>query len=125
MRICGRRGRGNLGYVNAYLMCSKPRINDPVRFYVDTGASHTTIADRDAARLGLDYSQLEESQIPVIGIGCTSIKNHLLRKVMLAFRVSRDSFHIERLPMVTVLKHEPQNDKEKRDCRPATEFIGC
>jgi len=51
------RGRGELGYVNAYLMCSDPEINDPIRLYVDTGASRTTIADRDAIRLGLDYSR--------------------------------------------------------------------
>ena len=57
MRICGLRGRGELGYVNAYLMCSDPEINDPIRLYVDTGASRTTIADRDAIRLGLDYSR--------------------------------------------------------------------
>ena len=66
MRIYGGRGRSNLGYVNAYLMCNRPRINDPIRLYVDTGASRTTIADRDAIRLGLNYEQLEKSQAPVM-----------------------------------------------------------
>jgi hypothetical protein len=113
LRIYGGRGRGNLGYVTAYLMCSNPVINNPVRFYVDTGASRTTIADRDTARLDLDYSQLEENQIPVVGIGCKSVKNYLLKRVMLALKVSQDSYHIERLPFVTVLKHEPENDNEK------------
>jgi len=114
LKIYGKRGRGSLGYVNAYIMCSKPEVHDPNRFYVDTGASRTTIADRDAARLGLDYEQLEESQIPVVGIGCKKVKNYLLRDVMVVFRIARDSFHIEALPMVTVLRNEPQNEEEQK-----------
>jgi hypothetical protein len=94
-------------------MCSNPVINNPIRFYIDTGASRTTIADRDAARLGLDYSQLEENQIPVLGIGCKSVKNYLLPTVALILRISQDSYHMERLPFVTVLKHEPENDYER------------
>jgi hypothetical protein len=73
LRICGKLGKSGLGYVNVYLMCSNPRINDPIRFYVDTGASRTTIADRDAARLGLGYGELEEAEAPVIGIGCSEL----------------------------------------------------
>lgn len=113
MRIYGGRGRGDLGYVNAYLICPNPRINDPIRFYVDTGASRTTIADRDVARLGIDYAQLEEAETPVIGIGCKKVKGYLLRNVALVFRISRSSFHVERLPLVTVLKHEPENEEER------------
>ena len=114
MRIYGKLGKSGLGYVNVYLMCSNPRINDPIRFYVDTGASRTTIADRDAARLGLDYGELEEAEAPVIGIGCSAIRNHHLRNVLLVFRVSGGSYHIERLPVVTVLRHEPRSDEELR-----------
>lgn len=113
MRIYGGRGRSNLGYVNVYLMCNRPRINDPIRLYVDTGASRTTIADRDAIRLGIDYEQLEKSQAPVIGIGCSAIENYLMRNALLAFRVSGGGYHIETLDVVTVLKHEPQNENER------------
>lgn len=109
MRIYGGRGRSNLGYVNTYLMCNKPLINDPIRLYVDAGASRTTIADRDAIRLGIDYEQLEKSQAPVIGIDCSAIENYLIRNVLLAFRVSGGGYHIETLSVVAVLKHEPQN----------------
>jgi len=114
VRIYGGRGRGNLGYINAYFMCSKPEIHDPIRFYVDTGASRTTIADRDVARLELNYEELEESEIPVIGIGCKRVKNYLLRDVAVVFRTSGGSLHIERLPQVTVLKHEPEDEEERQ-----------
>jgi len=94
-------------------MCDNPQIYNPIRFYIDTGASRTTIADRDAVRLGLDYSQLEENIIPVVGIGCKSVKNYLIRNVSIVLRISRDSYHVERLPFITVLKHEPANDHEQ------------
>jgi hypothetical protein len=113
LKIYGARGRSKLGYVNAYLICTKPKINAPIRFYVDTGASRTTIADRDAIRLGINYAQLRQSQVPIIGIGCTQIKNYLLRDALVIFHISENSYHIERLPIITVLKHEPQNERER------------
>jgi hypothetical protein len=75
--------------------------------------SRTTIADRDAVRLGLNYEELSESQTPVIGVGCTAIRNYLLREVLLGFHVSGGSFQIESLPAVTVLRHEPHSDEEE------------
>lgn len=90
MKIYGGRGRGNLGNVIAFLLCSNPEIHDPIRLYVDTGASRTTIADCDASRLGLNHVQLEESDVPAWGIGCKEIKTYLLREVSLVFRISRN-----------------------------------
>jgi len=112
LRIYGGRGRGRLGYVNAFLTCSNPPLDDPIRLYVDTGASRTTIADRDAIRLGINYAQLEESPVPVVGIGCGRIKSYLLHNVFLTFRVVGGGYHLERLPSVTVLKHLPRSASE-------------
>jgi hypothetical protein len=94
-------------------MCSKPKIDAPIRFYVDTGASRTTIADRDAIRMGIDYARLKESKNPVIGIGCTAVKSYILKNSLVIFRMSKNSFHIERLPIITVLKHEPKSEEEQ------------
>jgi hypothetical protein len=113
LRIYGGRGRGRLGYVNVFLMCSTPPIHDPIRLYVDTGASRTTIADRDVVRLGIDYAHLSQSSTPVVGIGSKRVENYLLRNVLLVFRVVGGGYNIERLPVVTVLKHDPQTDEEK------------
>lgn len=113
LRVYGGRGRGRLGYVNVFLICPSPSINDPIRLYVDTGASRTTIADRDAVRLNIDYTQLEQSPIPVIGIGSKNVKNYILRNVLLIFRVVGGGYHMERVREVTVLKHEPETAQEK------------
>jgi predicted aspartyl protease len=124
MKIYGGRGRGNLGYVNVYLMCSSPEVNDPVRFYVDTGASRTTIADRDAIRLGLDYDHLEESPHPSVGIGCRNVKTYVIREVALVFDASRNAFHIEKLPVISVLKHEPRDEEERRNVDQIPSLLG-
>jgi len=113
LRVYGGRGRGRLGFVNALLLCSNPKISDPVRFYVDTGASRTTISDRDVVRLGIDYAQLEESSIPSFGIGSRRVKTYRLRNVLLVFRVVGGGFYIERVSVISVLKHEPRTEEER------------
>ena len=113
MRIYGGRGRGKLGFINVFLLCENPKISDPVRFYVDTGASRTTISDRDAARLGIDYAELEESSTPSFGIGSKRVKTYHLRSVLLVFRVVGGGFYIERVSVISVLKHEPQTEEER------------
>lgn len=58
MEIIGKRAKSGLGIVSAYPVSRKHKIDASVRFYVDTGASHTTIAPRDAERLGITYKKL-------------------------------------------------------------------
>jgi len=43
-------------YVAAILECKAPSIRETVELLVDTGASRTTILDKDAIRLRLDFS---------------------------------------------------------------------
>ena len=68
MQIRGNLGKSGLGFVSASLISSKFSINAVVRFYVDTGASRTTIADRDAGRIGIDYKKTKKS--PISNLWC-------------------------------------------------------
>jgi len=109
MRISGNIGQGELGYVRPFVLCETPEISGPIRMVVDTGASRTTISERDAIRLGIDYETLTcPEDNSVIGIGGTCLY-YLTGEVALVFRVSRDSWHTERLDSVLVLK---SNDDE-------------
>jgi hypothetical protein len=63
--------------------------------------------------MGINYAQLKKSKNPIIGIGCTEIKNYILKNVLVIFHISQNTFHIERLPIITVLKHEPKNAQER------------
>ncbi len=59
MQIRGKIGKRGLGYVSVFAASPRNNIEATVRFCVDTGASATTIADRDAQRIGIDYSKLK------------------------------------------------------------------
>lgn len=47
--------RNNIGFINAYLTSSQANISEAIEFLVDTGASRTTLLDKDAIYLGVDH----------------------------------------------------------------------
>ena len=56
-------------YVDAVLESEALHIFVSIEFLVDTGATKTTISDRDAVRLGIDYLTLEKINKGMLGIG--------------------------------------------------------
>jgi len=50
--------KGDIGFINARLVSEKVGIDETVEFLIDTGASKTTLLDRDAIRLHIDYNRL-------------------------------------------------------------------
>ena len=68
LQITGKIGKSGLGYVSAYLI-SAPNVDATIRFYVDTGASITTTGDRDAKRIGIDYTKLRKAPFQISGVG--------------------------------------------------------
>jgi hypothetical protein len=47
-------------YVAAVLECEVLGICETIEFLVDTGASRTTICDKDAVRMGIDFDKLDK-----------------------------------------------------------------
>lgn len=111
MKIRGRFGKNGLGFINCHVICHEPPFITPIRFVVDTGASYTSIADKDALRLGLDYSKLEKSQ-KVIGVGGTAVEAFLLKGINIIFRDSKSSYYVEKLSEIRVLKHTTKNEQQ-------------
>jgi hypothetical protein len=68
LKIIGEIGAGGLGYITATLMSLPHQINAPIRFYVDTGCSVTTISQLDALRIGLNYNSLQRAPEYTTGI---------------------------------------------------------
>jgi len=71
-------------YVVAVLECEALRIRDTVEFLVDTGASRTTICDKDVIRLGIDFSKVEKLSEGMLGIGGL-VDTYILKDVKLVF----------------------------------------
>jgi len=73
-------------------------------FLVDTGASVTTIMDRDRDRLGIEWNRLDKTKRPLSGIGGT-VDTRIIRDGILLFKTDTGGTVRERL-QVHVAKHE-------------------
>jgi len=71
LRIKGFIKGGKFGpaYVIATIIIKDLDIKSPIELLLDTGATRTTILDRDAIRLGIDHSKLEKHKEGTLGIG--------------------------------------------------------
>lgn len=61
--------RNGTGFVNIHLISESMEIDETIEFLVDTGASRTTMLDKDAIYLGLDYNKLTKYKENLSGIG--------------------------------------------------------
>ncbi len=122
MQIRGKIGKSGLGFVSAYLIASNNAINASIRFYVDTGASHTSIADRDAERIGIDYSKLRKAPWQINGVGGTA-EAYLLPECILIFNLD-NTILAERLDTIIVLKHNPKTPEEMQSVMEVPSLLG-
>lgn len=90
------------GFIEARLVSKSLSIDKKVTFLVDTGASRTTLLDKDALRLRLRYDKLFKSKSSLIGIGGT-ISCFIITDSTLIFRSSKGDINVT-LP-VSVAKH--------------------
>ncbi len=100
-------------YVVAVLECEVLRIHDTIEFLVDTGASRTTICDKDVIRLGIDFSKLEKLSEGMLGIGGL-VDTYVLKNVKLTFRRENGKSHMENFDRIYVLKHAVRDERIMR-----------
>lgn len=91
-------------YVVAVLESKPLGIHETVEFLIDTGASRTTICDKDAIRLGIDFTKLEKLSEGMLGIGGL-VNTHVLNDVKLIFRREDEKDHIENFKKIYILRH--------------------
>jgi len=61
--------KSDSGFVNGHLISKSLEIDETIEFLVDTGASRTTLLDKDVICLGLDYNKLKSYIHNFSGIG--------------------------------------------------------
>ena len=112
LRIVGFFKGDELGapFLVATMVMEDLGIKSPLEFLIDTGASRTTISDKDAIRLDIDYSKLEKHLEGTLGIGGI-VKTFIIRDVKLVFATEDGKLHEEELEKVYVLKHEKPSEK--------------
>lgn len=105
-------------FVQALVICKFPLVERAITFLVDTGASYTTILDKDAKRLNINYRDLEPQAEDdwARGIG-GPVETYIMREVQLKF-LSEDRRRVlwERtLPQVHVLTHPKERYEQIRE----------
>ena len=97
-------------YVAAILESETLHIYATVEFLVDTGATRTTISDKDAIRLGIDYTALEKLGEGMLGIGGT-VDTYSLPDAKLTFHQENKKTHTETFEKICILKHPQLNER--------------
>ena len=90
------------GFIEARLISKSLQLDEKVSFLVDTGASRTTLLDKDVLWLGIRYDKLTKSKSSLIGIGGT-ISCFFIEDSILTFRTSKKNIHVK-IPL-SVAKH--------------------
>jgi len=108
-----KQGLFEASYVVAVLESEFLGIHETMEFLVDTGASRTTICDKDAIKLRIDYSKLESISEGMLGIGGI-VNAYILRDVKLVFRREDEKSHVEDFERIYILKHAILDEKIMR-----------
>jgi len=100
--------RGDAGYINVHIISSSVGIDETVEFLIDTGASRTTLLDKDAIFLDLNYDDLKKHSQNVSGIG-GSVETFIIEDSTLL--LGPEEMHVP----IFVLRHDLENlNKEER-----------
>jgi len=108
-----KAGPFEAAYVVAVLESDFLRISETVEFLVDTGASRSTICDKDAVKLGINYNHLERFSDGMLGVGGV-VDAYILRDVRLIFRREDEKSHVESFERIYVLKHAVLDERIMR-----------
>lgn len=86
---------------------------ETIEFLVDTGASRTTICDKDAVRMGIDFDKLDKLSEGMLGIG-GAVDTYVMKNVKLTFRRENGKSHVENMERIYVLKHAVLDERIMR-----------
>jgi hypothetical protein len=97
-------------YVNAIFDSEALHTYATLEFLIDTGATKTTISDKDVIRLGIDYEALEKLDKGMLGIG-GPVDTYILKEAKLAFHKKDKQTHVEHLESLCFLRHSEVTER--------------
>ena len=72
--------RDGAGFINAHIISEEMDIDETIEFLVDTGASRTTLLDKDAIYMDIDYGRLKRYKRDFSGVG-GSVETYIIRRI--------------------------------------------
>ena len=121
--IEGRVAPNGAIYVGVYIISSSLGIDDSLLLEVDTGADATLIGERDAERIGIDFSKLKSGP-PALGIGGTSPTYTIPDAVLVFGTEKKEWLMVKQMPKLQVMKHETNDPKLKKKMRRLPSVLG-
>lgn len=114
MRLRGYFKNGPLGAAYAIAVVAIPRlqVRQNIEFLIDTGATRTTILDRDAITLGVSYMKLSKLTQPLLGLGGL-VETYVARDATLYFK-TEEGFEHKELTELLVVKHKKVDENIMR-----------
>lgn len=105
MRLNGYFKAGPLeaAYVTAVLAIPRLKIEQRIEFLIDTGATKTTILDKDAITLGIPYSKLLRLKQRLLGLG--GLVDTYVANAEIYFKAESGQEHKELVEELLVVKH--------------------
>ncbi len=97
-------------YVRAILESPSLHLYASAKFLVDTGAIRTTISDKDAIRLGIDYATLHREENGMLGIG-GCVDTYILEDARLLFNQDDRKQYVEPIESLCILRHAEVNER--------------
>jgi len=76
--------RNGAGFVNAHIASEEMDIDETIELLVDTGASRTTLHDKDVICLGIEYNKLRRYEQDLSGIG-GSVETYVIDNTFILF----------------------------------------
>ena len=106
--------KGNAAFINGHVVSHTFKIDETVEFLIDTGASRTTLLDRDAIFMGINYDRIPKHKQQVSGIGGT-VETHIITDAFLTLKSGnyRKDFSMP----ILVLKHPLERMSERERIR--------
>ena len=121
--IEGRVAPNGAIYIGVYVIISAQGIQDSLLLEVDTGADTTMIGERDAKRIGIDFSKLEPGP-PALGIGGTSPTYIIPDAIFVLGSEKKEWLMVKPMPKLQVMKHETDDPELEKKLRRLPSVLG-
>lgn len=112
MTIRGYLHRDKSPYLDVLVSLRKRATKRKIAFLIDTGSPKTIISERDALKLGLDFTRMRELNEQLLGLGGFS-ETYRVANVTLLF-ASENGGHTEQLKEVIVHREQELPDEIKK-----------
>lgn len=91
MRIKGRFSKKCEPFMEVVIRIPSYKAKEKLLFLVDTGASHSSISQKDADSLGVDLNKLPKHSVNVKGVG-GEVPTFILKDVYMVFETEKDNY---------------------------------